>query len=53
VARIEPIRERTIELLSDQAELDRLLAKGAAAANELAEQTLARVYDRIGFVAGR
>ena len=53
VARIEPIRERTIELLSDQAELDRLLSKGAAAANELAEQTLARVYDRIGFVAGR
>ena len=53
VAHIEPIRERTIELLSDQGELDRLLAKGAAAANELAEQTLARVYDRIGFIAAK
>jgi tryptophanyl-tRNA synthetase len=51
VAHIEPIRNRTIELLSDPAELDRLLAKGAATANELAEQTLATVYDRIGFVA--
>ncbi len=51
VAAIEPIRYRAEELLSDPAELDRLLARGAAKANELAEQTLAKVYDRIGFIA--
>jgi tryptophanyl-tRNA synthetase len=53
VAHIAPIRERANELLTDPAELDRLLAEGAARANELAEQTLARVYDRIGFVLPR
>ncbi len=50
VAAIEPIRNRTEELLSDPAELDRLLGNGANRANELAEQTLATVYDRIGFL---
>jgi tryptophanyl-tRNA synthetase len=53
VAAIEPIRNRAEELLSDPAELDRLLAKGAAKANELAEKTLATVYERIGFIAAR
>ena len=52
VAAIEPIRNRTEELLSDPAELDRLLAKGAAKANEVAENTLGMVYDRIGFIKG-
>ena len=50
VSTIEPIRNRTEELLSDEAELDRLLAKGAEKANELAEKTLATVYERIGFI---
>ena len=53
VSHIEPIRNRAEELLSDPAELDRLLAKGAAKANELAEKTLATVYDRIGFIAAK
>jgi len=48
---LDPIRTRTQELLSDEAELDRLLASGADKANELAEATLKTVYDRIGFVA--
>lgn len=47
---IEPIRDRANELLADPAELDRLLAKGAAKANELAEKTLATVYERVGFI---
>lgn len=51
VAMLEPIRLRTQELIADPAELDRLLAKGAAKANELAETTLQKVYDRIGFIA--
>ena len=51
VAMLEPMRHRTLELMSDQAELDRLLAAGAEKANELAEQTLKSVYEAIGFVA--
>jgi tryptophanyl-tRNA synthetase len=47
---VEPIRDRANELLADPAELDRLLAKGAAKANEQAEKTLATVYDRVGFI---
>ena len=47
---VEPIRGRANELLADPAELDRLLAKGAAKANELAEKTLATVYGRVGFI---
>ena len=54
LSRIEPIRDRANELLSDEAELDRLLAKGAEKANELANKTLGMVYDRVGFIpAGR
>ena len=53
VSAIEPIRNRTEDLLSDPAELDRLLADGAAKANAQAEQTLAKVYDRVGFIAAR
>lgn len=53
IAAIEPIRERTQELMSDQNELDRLLADGADKANELAEATLAKVYDAIGFLKAK
>ncbi|GGA70282.1 tryptophan--tRNA ligase [Pseudoclavibacter endophyticus] len=44
-----PIRDRANELLGDPAELDRLLARGAEQANELAEGTIADVYERVGF----
>jgi tryptophanyl-tRNA synthetase len=50
VSAIEPIRNRTEELLSDPAELDRLLAAGAARAAAVAEQTLENVYERVGFL---
>ncbi len=53
IAAIEPIRERTQELMSDQNELDRLLADGADKANELAEATLAKVYDALGFLKAK
>jgi tryptophanyl-tRNA synthetase len=36
--------------MSDQTELDKLLAQGAEKANSVAEQTLATVYDRVGFI---
>lgn len=48
---IDPIRNRANELLSDEAELDRLLGIGAERANALAEQTLADVYEKIGFIS--
>jgi tryptophanyl-tRNA synthetase len=50
LAVIEPIRDRANELLSDTAELDRLLGLGADRANAQAERTLADVYDKIGFI---
>jgi tryptophanyl-tRNA synthetase len=45
-----PIRDRANELMSDQTELDKLLAQGAEKAKAVAEQTLATVYDRVGFI---
>ena len=50
VAALDPIRLRAQELLADPAELDRLLAQGAAKANQIAERTLSDVYDKLGFV---
>jgi tryptophanyl-tRNA synthetase len=51
----EPVRARTLELLDDPAELDRVLAGNAARAEERADAMLARVYDAVGLVrrAGR
>lgn len=48
-----PFRERTRDLLDDPAELDRILADGADRVRGIAEATLARVYDRVGLLAGR
>ncbi|RFA22585.1 tryptophan--tRNA ligase [Subtercola boreus] len=53
VETVAPIRERTLELLGDPAELDRILDAAAARANEVAEQTLDTVYDRVGFLRRR
>ncbi|MDQ4138056.1 MAG: tryptophan--tRNA ligase [Actinomycetota bacterium] len=50
VAEFAPIRARALELLDDPAELDRVLAGNADRAAEIADATLARVYDRIGFL---
>lgn len=45
-----PVRERVLELLDDPAELDRILAHNAAKADEVADATLATVYDRVGLL---
>ncbi|MFC7590040.1 tryptophan--tRNA ligase [Nonomuraea antimicrobica] len=50
VEAFSPIRERTEKLLSDEAELDRLLAIGAERASAVARETMARVRDRVGFL---
>ncbi|MGO8882116.1 MAG: tryptophan--tRNA ligase [Streptosporangiaceae bacterium] len=45
-----PVRERTEKLLADEAELDRILAGGAARARQIAGKTMAAVRDRVGFL---
>ncbi|GAA1264425.1 tryptophan--tRNA ligase [Kitasatospora nipponensis] len=45
-----PFQERTRGYLDDPAELDRVLAVGAEKARAVASETLATVYDRIGFL---
>jgi len=53
VAAFSPVRERALELLADPAELDRLLAGNADRAEAIASATLAKVYDRVGFLPRR
>jgi len=53
VAEFEPVRARYTELVADPAELDRLLADGAARAREVAVTTMAAVRERVGLLAAR
>ena len=53
ISALGPIRDRANDLMSDQSELDRLLASGAEKARAVAEDTLAKVYDRVGFIKAR
>ena len=45
-----PLRERVEGYLKDPAELDRVLARGATRAGEVAAATLASVHEKIGFL---
>jgi tryptophanyl-tRNA synthetase len=45
-----PVRERTEQMLADEAGLDKLLAHGAARARAVAGPTMSAVRDRIGFL---
>ncbi len=49
VAVLEPIQARYRELREDTAELERMLALGAAKARKAAAPTLDKMYDRMGF----
>ncbi|MBA4083447.1 tryptophan--tRNA ligase [Janibacter terrae] len=53
VAALEPYQQRMAELMDDPAELDNILAKGAARAREVAAATRDRVYDRVGLLAAK
>jgi tryptophanyl-tRNA synthetase len=53
VETVAPIRARTLELMDDPAELDRILSANADRADEVASATLATVYDRVGFLPRR
>lgn len=46
----EPFTQRTRELLGDPAELDRILARGAAKARAVAGPTVAAAYANVGFL---
>ena len=50
---VVPFQLRLRELLDDPAELDSLLARGAAKAREVSSRTLSQVYERVGFLAAR
>lgn len=47
---VTPIKARVDELLADPAELQAVLAAGAERARARAATTIARVYDRVGFL---
>jgi tryptophanyl-tRNA synthetase len=53
VAYLEPVRERYAELRGDEAELERILAAGAAKAQPIAAGTLADVREAMGVGAPR
>ncbi|WP_084152269.1 tryptophan--tRNA ligase [Nocardioides halotolerans] len=48
---VTPFRDRTLELLDDQAHLTQVLEQGRHQAQEVAQATLDDVYQRVGFVA--
>ncbi len=50
VETLRPLRERTLELLDDPAELSRVLDAGAETAGAIAHRTITDVYDRVGFL---
>jgi len=49
---LRPIRERYARLIEDHAELDRLLALGAARARAVAEPKVEEVKHKVGFLSG-
>jgi tryptophanyl-tRNA synthetase len=50
---VTPFRARTQAFLDDVAGLDAILARGAEKARGVAAETLAQVYDRVGFVPAK
>lgn len=47
---VEPFKKRTDEIMSDKGELERILKVGAEKAGHVAQDTLQRVYDAVGFI---
>ena len=50
VAHLEPIQARYADIIGEEGYLDSVLARGADAANEVAEKTVADVRDAMGFM---
>ncbi len=53
VAKLAPISAEMARLMQDQAEIDRILGRGAERANAIAAPILARTYDIVGMVRSR
>src|ERR1700712_6011179 len=49
---VGPLQSQVAVYLSDQGELDRVLAAGAIRARSVADSTVAAVYDKVGLLAG-
>jgi tryptophanyl-tRNA synthetase len=47
---LEPVQKRRSELLADPAELDRIIARGAEKASEVAAETIQRAKNAMGFL---
>lgn len=47
---VTPFRDQTLALMEDRTEVERVLASGAAQANEVADSTLRDIYDRVGLL---
>jgi tryptophanyl-tRNA synthetase len=47
---VSPIKVRVDELSSDPTELESILQGGAQRAREVSAKTIAKVYDRLGFL---
>ncbi|HEY3002864.1 MAG TPA: tryptophan--tRNA ligase, partial [Kribbellaceae bacterium] len=47
---VTPFRDKTLAYLDDPAQLEAILAAGAERARAVTAPTLARVFDRLGFV---
>lgn len=50
---VVPLQQNVNEFLADEAELDRIIANGALRAREVSAQTLATVYDKVGFLSSK
>ncbi|NUV64869.1 tryptophan--tRNA ligase, partial [Streptomyces sp. CAI-85] len=50
---VTPFRDRTQQYLDDPETLDSILAKGAEKARAVAAETLARSYERVGFLPAK
>lgn len=50
---VTPFKERTQQYLDDPETLDSVLAKGAEKARAVAAETLARAYERVGFLPAK
>ena len=46
-----PLRSKFDEYMNDRAELERVLARGAERASEIAARTIEQVYENVGFLA--
>ena len=49
---VEPVQAQVAVYLSDPGELDKILASGAVRAREVADATVAAVYDKVGLLSG-